>query len=214
MSYVRAAAVKNTKNAALSNIASDETASTPRHGEPQMQNAKSTKVPKGWEETFAVLTGLTDRFSAEHLNQEYADLARHAIAALCRKRPSPLVNGNPQTWACAVLYALGQNNFLADKASKPWMAMADLCGHFGIAASTGGNKAKLVRQALRMQQFDHRWTLPSRLASSPLVWMIEVNGIIADARNLPVAVQEAAVRKGFIPYVFQIDGDERAEPPS
>ena len=30
-----------------------------------------------------------------------------AIAALCRKRPSPLASGNLQTWGCAVLYALG-----------------------------------------------------------------------------------------------------------
>jgi hypothetical protein len=88
------------------------------------------------------LTGLTDRFCAEHLDREYADMARCAIAALCRKRPSPLTSGHPQTWACAVLYALGQINFLHDKSTTPYMAMADLCGHFGIAPSTGGNKAK------------------------------------------------------------------------
>jgi hypothetical protein len=168
-----------------------------------MANAKSTKIPGGWEQTYSALTGLTDRFCAEHLSQEYADLARFAIAALCRKRPSPLSNGNAQTWACAVLYALGQINFLSDKIAKPTMAMAELCAHFGIAASTGGNKAKLVRQALGIQQFDHRWTLPSRLDDSPLAWLIEVNGLIADARNLPPAVQQVAVSKGLIPYVYQ-----------
>jgi Domain of unknown function (DUF6398) len=177
-----------------------------------MVNAKSTKIPSGWEHPYAALTGLTDRFCTEHLNQEYADLARYAIAALCRKRPSPLINGNVQTWACAVLYALGQINFLSDKATKPTMAMADLCAHFGIASSTGGNKAKLVRQALSMQQFDHRWTLPSRVGASPVMWLIEVNGLIADARMLPLAVQEVAVRKGLIPYVFQRPDEQGAEP--
>jgi hypothetical protein len=144
-------------------------------------SAKSIKIPGGWEQPYAVLTGLTDQFCADHLNQEYAELARSAIAALCRKRPSPLVNGNVQTWACAVLYALGQINFLSDKANPPTMAMADLCAHFGIASSTGGNKAKSVRQALGIQQFDHRWMLPSRLRDRPLAWLIEVNGLIADA---------------------------------
>ena len=129
-----------------------------------MTNTRSTKVPKGWEEFYTALAGVTDRFCAEHLNDEYADLARSAIAALCRKRPSPLASGNQQTWGCAVLYALGQANFLSDKSTTPYMAMTELCARFGIAPSTGGNKAKLVRKALGIRQFDHKWTLPSRLA--------------------------------------------------
>jgi hypothetical protein len=105
-------------------------------GEPQsaMTMTKSTKVPKGWEELYAALTGLTDRFCEEYLDHEYEDLARHAIAALCRKRPSPLTSGNPQTWACAVLYALGQINFLSDKSTKPYMAM-------GVSRNRGDHAA-------------------------------------------------------------------------
>lgn len=168
-----------------------------------MVSSKSAKVPSGWEEHYATLTGLTDLFCEEHLDREYADLARLAVAALCRKRPSPLSSGKPQTWACAVLYALGQVNFLSDKSQKPFMAMADLCGHFGVSPSTGGNKAKLVRDALGIRQFDHKWTLPSRLAGNPTVWLIRWNGLIVDARQLPPAIQEVAVRKGLIPYVFE-----------
>ena len=168
-----------------------------------MTTAKSIKVPKGWEGLFGALTGLTDRFCDDHLDHEYAELARYAIAALCRKRPSPLTSGHPQTWACGVLYALGQINFLSDRSSAPYMAMADLCNHFGIAASTGGNKAKLVRTALFMHQFDHNWTLPSRLQSSSLSWLIEVDGLIVDARRLPVEMQTVAVQKGLIPFVYQ-----------
>ena len=177
-----------------------------------MKSTKSTKVPKGSEELYAALTGLTDRFCEEHLDHEYADLARYAIAALCRKRPNPLTSGNPQTWACAVLYALGQVNVLSDKAAKPHMAMADLCGHFGIAPSTGGNKAKLVRKALDIRQFDHAWMLRSRLAGSSLGWWIEVNGLIVDARQLPAADQEAAFQKGLIPYVHPQPEEEAVEP--
>jgi hypothetical protein len=168
-----------------------------------MTRAKSIKVPKGWEVLFGALTGLTDRFCNDHLDHEYAELARYAIAALCRKRPSPLTSGHPQTWACGVLYALGQINFLSDRSSAPYMAMADLCNHFGIAASTGGNKAKAVRTALSMHQFDHNWTLPSRLQSSSLSWLIEVDGLIVDARQLPVEMQTVAVQKGLIPFVYQ-----------
>lgn len=168
-----------------------------------MTPAKSIKVPKGSEGKFGALIALTDGFCDEHLDHEYAELARYAIAALCRKRPSPLTNGHPQTWACAVLYALGQINFLSDRSTAPYMAMADLCGHFGIAPSTGGNKAKLVRTALSMHQFDHNWTLPSRLESSSLSWLIEVDGLIIDARQLPIEIQAVAVQKGLIPFVYK-----------
>jgi hypothetical protein len=173
--------------------------------------AKSTKVPKDWETVFGALTGLTERFCDEHLDHEYAELARYAIAALCRKRPSPLTSGHPQTWACAVLYALGQVNFLSDRSTTPYMAMADLCSHFGIAASTGGNKAKLVRRTLSMHQFDHNWTLPSRLGSSSIPWLIEVDGLIVDARQLPAAMQAVAVQKGLIPFVYQQTGQTHIE---
>lgn len=168
-----------------------------------MSVTQSIKVPKGWENVFAALSSLTDRFCEEHLDREYADLARYAIAALCRKRPSPLTSGHSQTWACAVLYALGQVNFLSDRSTAPYMAMADLCSHFSIAPSTGGNKAKLVRKALGMRQFDYNWTLPSRVENTSIPWLIEVNGLIADARQLPPAVQAVAVQKGLIPFVYE-----------
>ena len=34
-----------------------------------------------------------------------------------------------------------------------------------------------------------------------MAWMIEVNGLIMDARRLPREIQEEAFRKGLIPYI-------------
>lgn len=173
-----------------------------------MANARTAKIPKGMEGIYATLTEITDRFCAGHLNQEYAELAHAAIAALCRKRPSPLNSGSPRVWACAILLALGQINFLSDKSSKPHMATADLRGHFDVAESTASNKAKQVRTLLNMHPFDHKWMLPSKLSNSSLPWMIKVNGLIVDARDLPVEIQEIAVQKGLIPYVHQWPDEE------
>ncbi|HTR17352.1 MAG TPA: hypothetical protein VMI52_10005, partial [Acetobacteraceae bacterium] len=69
-------------------------------------------------------------------------------------------------------------------------------------------------KALGIRQFDHHWTLPSRLADSSLPWLIEVNGLVVDARQLPVAIQEVAVQKGLIPSVYQPSDQEAIEPPS
>ena len=34
-----------------------------------------------------------------------------------------------------------------------------------------------------------------------MAWMLEVNGLIVDARQMPREFQEAAYRAGLIPYV-------------
>lgn len=55
---------------------------------------KSENVPNTMQEKFNAIVAITDDFAKQHLNDEYAQLIRFATAALCRKRPSPLVSGN------------------------------------------------------------------------------------------------------------------------
>ncbi|MBM4345782.1 MAG: hypothetical protein FJ100_20615 [Deltaproteobacteria bacterium] len=166
-----------------------------------MTNSKSTKVPKDWQASYDSMIAITDEVCRRHLNDEYAELARAALAALCRKRPSPLASGHKQVWCCAVVYALGQVNFLSDKASSPTMTMAELCAAFDVGASTASAKAKIVRQVLGMHPFEPNWTLPSQLGDNPLVWLLEVNGLVVDVRHMPREVQELAFAKGLIPFV-------------
>ena len=88
-----------------------------------MKSPRSSVVPKSMQATYDGVVALTDAFCHDHLNDEYRDLARAMTAALCRKRPSPLVSGQLRTWACGIIYALGQLNFLSDKASQPSIAV-------------------------------------------------------------------------------------------
>ena len=120
---------------------------------------------------------------------------------LARKRPSPLARGKPEVWACGIVYALGTVNFLFDKTQIPHMRADELCALFGVSQSTGANKAKLIRDMFGMFQMDPRWCLPSFLDKNPMVWMIQVNGLIMDARYVPREIQEEAYRLGLIPYV-------------
>ena len=154
---------------------------------------------------FDEITALTDPLCREHLNEEYEQLIREATAALCRKRPSPLVRGRIDIWACGIVLAVGHANFLADSTQDPHMSSAKVCDALGVKQTTGTSKAALVRSMLRITRFDPNWYLPSRLDSNPVVWMIEVNGLIVDARYIPREIQEIAYEKGFIPY---IPGDE------
>jgi len=151
--------------------------------------------------TFDAIVALTDAFCRAHLDEEYAQLARQATAALCRKRPSPLATGNPKTWACGIVYALGSANFLFDKNQKPSMRAAELCAGFGVSQGNGSAKAKVVRDALGMGQMDPQWYRPSKMEENPLAWMIMVDGFVMDVRQMSRAVQEIAYEKGLIPYI-------------
>jgi hypothetical protein len=62
-------------------------------------------------------------------------------------------------------------------------------------------KSKQIRDLLSMSQLDPDWTLPSRVEKNPLIWMLEINGLIVDVRYVPRAIQEEAFRRGLIPYV-------------
>ena len=165
------------------------------------KNTRSTSVPKSMQATYEAIVRLTDAFCDQHLNAEYRELARDMAAALARKRPSPLASGQPRSWACGIVYALGQVNFLSDRASQPYMRMADVCAVFGVNQNTASAKARVISNALGTHQLDPNWTLPSRLDQNPLVWMAEVNGLLVDLRAMPREVQAIAFAKGMIPYI-------------
>ncbi len=161
----------------------------------------SLSVPETMQTRYQEIIALTDTICQEKLNTEYAALCRELAATLARKRPSPLTSGQVKTWACGIVYTIGFVNFLFDKTQTPSMRADELCAWFGVASSTGGNKAKQIRDMLRITQFDPRWTLPSLVDQNPMVWMVTVNGFMVDARQLPVELQKEAFRKGLIPYV-------------
>jgi hypothetical protein len=165
------------------------------------KSSASTSVPKSMQVTFDAITSLTDAFCRDHLNEEYRDLAQRMTAALCRKRPSPLTSGQPRTWACGIVYVLGQINFLTDPSTQPYMTTADLCARFGVGQSTASAKARVISQALDTGRLNPEWSLPSLLDQNPLVWMAQVNGVLVDLRDMPREVQEIAFEKGMIPYI-------------
>ena len=48
---------------------------------------KSENVPKLIKDRYEEIVSITNSFSQKHLNEEYAQEIRYAVAALCRKRP-------------------------------------------------------------------------------------------------------------------------------
>lgn len=145
---------------------------------------------------------MTGAFCQTCLTEEYAALCRKLAEKLAAKRPSPLPRGKLATWACGIIRTIGWVNFLDDRSQSPHLKLPEIDQAFGVAESTGQGKAKAIRRLLKIRQFDHRWMLPSRWESDPIIWTLQdSNGFMVDIRQQPVAMQRAAFRRGLIPYV-------------
>ncbi len=147
------------------------------------------------------IIAVTDEVCLEHLDEEYADLCRRLVAKLARKRPSPLVRGDLRIWAAGVVYAIGQVNFLFDPAQTPHATVDELSEMLNVKKTTMANKARIIRNAASLDHLDPEFSRHELVERNPLTWMLQVDGLLVDARSLPLAMQQQAFQLGLIPHV-------------
>ena len=175
-----------------------------------MADLDDLKIPAAMRAVAGAIIVLTEDVCEDLLDEEYASLARKVVAKLARKRPSPIQSGRAPTWAGAVVYALGQVNFLFDSSTKPYATADDLSAAFGVAKSTLGAKAKQVRDLTKMDYGTPEFLREDMVDTSPMIWFIQVDGLIVDARELPPQIQAQAFDLGVIPYIPALGRDGTA----
>lgn len=159
------------------------------------------RVPAKMRPLYEQIASLGRPAAVKYLDSECAELAARLTAALARKRPSPLTRGRPATWAAGILFVIARTNFLFDKTQVPHCTPAELAKACGVSSGAAAGKARAIEDLLDIVPMDPRWTPPSRLRDNPLVWLIEVDGIVLDARTLPRELQEKALEAGAIPFL-------------
>jgi hypothetical protein len=164
-------------------------------------------------DTMEQIIELINAFCLYHLNEEYYDLCED-LAWAAFEEGLPLEKGRPAGWASGIVHAIGFVNFLQDPDNLPYMTSPQLAEGFGVSQQTMQTKSKIIRDRLDMMQFDPDWCLPSRLGDNPLVWMLEVDGLIIDARTAPLEFQQEAYQLGLIPYIPGDDLLQEPEPQS
>src|SRR3989440_7840611 len=161
------------------------------------KRSKSQHVPKDLQARFDEITQLTDAFCQAYLNDEYGQLCRELTATLCRKRPSPLVRGKAATWACGIIHALGMVNFLFDSSQTPHIAASQIWEYFELSSSTMQAKSKHIRDLLGMYPMDPDWSTPSMVDQNPLIWMLDVIGLL-----IVVALPQRQTQAPPFPHVL------------
>jgi hypothetical protein len=159
------------------------------------------KVPTAVKPVFDDIVAITDLFCRQHLDAEYAELCVRLAAKLARKRPSPLLRGDRGIWAAGIVYAIGRVNFLADPAQMPHLRTDDLADLLGVKQTTMTNKGRLIADLLRIGLMDPEFSRRDMIDKNPMVWLLEVDGFLVDARRLPPELQVQAWQRGLIPYV-------------
>jgi hypothetical protein len=157
------------------------------------------RIPAALRGRVREILAICDHACTQHLDDDYAHVCRQLVGRLARKRPSPLMRGNTQIWAAGAIYAVGQVNFLFDRSQQPHMTADELAAFLGVVKTTMANKAALINKTLNLGIFEPDLTRPAMLEQHPLAWLVEVDGLIVDARMLPFELQDEARRRGLIP---------------
>ena len=165
-------------------------------GAPRNHRLSATALARTRAEDIA---RLTQGFCAQHLDAEYGELCAKLIGRLARKRSSSLERGETRVWAGAVLYAIGQVNFLFDPTQHPHLKFDDLSRLTGVSKSALATRARAIMNLLRIMPLEPEYCRRKLLAQNPLAWMVEVDGIVVDARTVPSEVQTQLRRRGLIP---------------
>jgi hypothetical protein len=156
---------------------------------------------------------LTNEFCLNHLNEDYRGLCEDMIAALL-DIDAPLEKGRPASWASGIVHAVGWVNFFQDPSQSPHMTSTQLAEGFGVSQQTMQTKSRTIRDELDLMQMDPDWCLPALLKDDPLVWMLEVNGLVMDIRTAPRGAQEEAYRLGLIPFIPADEPEPDLQPDS
>ncbi|MHC4228830.1 MAG: DUF6398 domain-containing protein [Planctomycetota bacterium] len=151
-------------------------------------------------DAFDKILELTSDFCRKYLTEEYRELCEDLTWAVYEKG-LPVEKGRPASWASGIVHALGFVNFLHDPSQSPHMTSPQIAKGFGVSQGTMQGKSKIIRDELELMPFDPDWCLPSLLQDNPLVWMLEVNGLVMDIRTAPREAQEEAYRLGLIPFI-------------
>lgn len=164
-------------------------------------------------DAFDRILELVSEFCQKCLNDEYRELCED-LAWTAYEEELPLEKGKPTGWAAGIVHAAGVVNFLQDPSLSPHMSSMELARGFGVSQQTMQTKSRIIRDAFDLVPFDPDWCLPSLLKDNPLVWMLNVDGFMMDARTAPREVQEEACQLGIIPYIPADEPEPERSPDS
>ena len=113
------------------------------------------------------LIEMVSSFCDDKLDDEYKQLSINLIEKMGRKHEVPFKRGKLEIWAGAVIYALGQINFLFDKSFKPYVTPDEICDYFSVKKSTVSNKAHKISEMFDLIHLDKEFSTKQVISRMP-----------------------------------------------
>ncbi|MGE0374573.1 MAG: plasmid pRiA4b ORF-3 family protein [Planctomycetaceae bacterium] len=158
-----------------------------------------TEVPETLKPRFREIAAIADRFCEARLNGEYREVCRRILACFCQPG-TKIDRGKAASWAAGVVYEAGQVNFLTDPSFEPHCKSEEIAKGCGVSSATMQSKGRDIRDTLRLMRFDPEFTIPSRLESNPLAWMMELpNGMVVRLQDMPDELRHKLDEAGLLP---------------
>lgn len=99
-------------------------------------DTKGAHVPKAKAERYGSIAKVIEVYCDLKLNDGYKDVCLEVLAKLARKRPSPLVSGRVNTWACGIVYTVGAYNGAFNKSKPDCLVDSEVAEWFGVSKRT------------------------------------------------------------------------------
>jgi hypothetical protein len=111
-------------------------------------DTRGFSVPKSMAVRYAEIAKVIEVYCDLKLNDGHKDVCLNVLAKLARKRPSPLLSGRVNTWACGIVYTVGAFNGMFDKSKPGHLVDNDVAEWFGIAKRTASNQMDKIDELL------------------------------------------------------------------
>lgn len=114
-------------------------------------------MPPHLQDVAKKIYGLIRAFCDEKLTPEYEKFCGRLLYA-CGLAELHLDRGKPESWAAAIVYAIGSSNGLFFPDSHPHMRATEIGPAFGVSAATAQNKGRQLCKDFDIQYFDSHYT--------------------------------------------------------
>lgn len=113
-------------------------------------------IPKEMQGIYDCLAPAITAFCEAQLDAGYLEKCLAALEKLCRKRPSPLLGGNLNTWAAGIVYFVCAQNDRFARGCENRLDAAEVAGFFGLSVNTASAKASRIRRMFRVKSYNER----------------------------------------------------------
>ena len=101
---------------------------------------------------------MIEEFSARYLDEEYMNLSVKLAHRLVETDGFSFGRDGPEVWACAIIFAVGQLNFLFEGRWDPYVDRDRLCGYFSATRIKINSRAKEIRRLLKLKLGDEEFS--------------------------------------------------------